>query len=108
MESLLKAKALELEQMSATCQNLQWLKEEVEAKSSCWQKEQEGIIQQLQTSLHDRNKEVEVRPMLPAAVPPSIPSSGGIPEHYCQVSGPLTQCHCAILLPLEGVSDSLP
>ncbi|XP_037763594.1 myomegalin isoform X5 [Chelonia mydas] len=59
MESLLKAKALELEQMSATCQNLQWLKEEVEAKSSCWQKEQEGIIQQLQTSLHDRNKEVE-------------------------------------------------
>uniref|UniRef100_A0A8C0GH11 Uncharacterized protein n=1 Tax=Chelonoidis abingdonii TaxID=106734 RepID=A0A8C0GH11_CHEAB len=61
MESLLKAKTLELEQVTATCQNLQWLKEEVEAKSSCWQKEQEGIIQQLQTSLHDRNKEVEVR-----------------------------------------------
>ncbi|XP_039340619.1 myomegalin-like isoform X12 [Mauremys reevesii] len=59
MESLLKAKTLELEQVTATCQNLQWLKEEVEAKSSCWQKEQEGIIQQLQTSLHDRNKEVE-------------------------------------------------
>ncbi|XP_065410806.1 myomegalin isoform X32 [Chrysemys picta bellii] len=59
MDSLLKAKTLELEQVSATCQNLQWLKEEVEAKSSCWQKEQEGIIQQLQTSLHDRNKEVE-------------------------------------------------
>ncbi|XP_073212382.1 myomegalin isoform X1 [Lepidochelys kempii] len=59
MESLLKAKTLELEQVSATCQNLQWLKEEVEAKSSSWQKEQEGIIQQLQTSLHDRNKEVE-------------------------------------------------
>ncbi|KAM9130612.1 myomegalin isoform 5-T5 [Pangshura tecta] len=60
MESLLKAKMLELEQVTATCQNLQWLKEEVEAKSSCWQKEQEGIIQQLQTSLHDRNKEVEL------------------------------------------------
>ncbi|XP_050818926.1 myomegalin isoform X10 [Gopherus flavomarginatus] len=59
MESLLKAKTLELEQVTATCQNLQWLKEEVEAKSSCWQKEQEGIIQQLQASLHDRNKEVE-------------------------------------------------
>ncbi|XP_067392471.1 myomegalin isoform X4 [Emydura macquarii macquarii] len=59
MESLLKAKTLELEQVSATCQNLQWLKEEMEAKSSCWQKEQEGVIQQLQTTLHDRNKEVE-------------------------------------------------
>uniref|UniRef100_A0A8C8SD72 Short myomegalin-like EB1 binding protein N-terminal domain-containing protein n=1 Tax=Pelusios castaneus TaxID=367368 RepID=A0A8C8SD72_9SAUR len=59
MESLLKAKTLELEQVSATCQNLQWLKEEMEAKSSCWQKEQEGVIQQLQTSLHNRNKEVE-------------------------------------------------
>uniref|UniRef100_A0A7M4E600 Phosphodiesterase 4D interacting protein n=1 Tax=Crocodylus porosus TaxID=8502 RepID=A0A7M4E600_CROPO len=59
LESLLKAKTLELEQASATCQNLQWLKEEVEAKSSSRQKEQEGIIQQLQTSLHDRNKEVE-------------------------------------------------
>uniref|UniRef100_A0A8D0G5I8 Short myomegalin-like EB1 binding protein N-terminal domain-containing protein n=1 Tax=Sphenodon punctatus TaxID=8508 RepID=A0A8D0G5I8_SPHPU len=59
LESLLKARTLELEQMSAACQNLQWLKEEVEAKSSNWQKEQEGIIQQLQTSLHDRNKEVE-------------------------------------------------
>ncbi|KFV52447.1 Myomegalin, partial [Gavia stellata] len=59
LESLLKAKTLELEQMSATCQNLRWLKEEIEAKSCNRQKEQEGIIQQLQTCLHDRNKEVE-------------------------------------------------
>ncbi|XP_066180936.1 myomegalin isoform X3 [Sylvia atricapilla] len=59
LESLLKAKTLELEQISATCQNLRWLKEEIEAKSSSRQKEQEGIIQQLQTCLHDRNKEVE-------------------------------------------------
>ncbi|XP_070124537.1 myomegalin isoform X39 [Equus caballus] len=59
MESLLRAKGLEVEQLSATCQNLQWLKEELETKFSHWQKEQEGIIQQLQTSLHDRNKEVE-------------------------------------------------
>ncbi|XP_037682151.1 myomegalin isoform X4 [Choloepus didactylus] len=59
MESLLKAKGLEVEQLSATCQNFQWLKEEMEIKFSHWQKEQESIIQQLQTSLHDRNKEVE-------------------------------------------------
>ncbi|XP_074119356.1 myomegalin isoform X2 [Sminthopsis crassicaudata] len=59
MESLLQAKSLELEQLSVTCQNLQWLEEEMKKKFSHWQKEQEGIIQQLQTSLHDRNKEVE-------------------------------------------------
>ncbi|XP_016078875.1 PREDICTED: myomegalin-like isoform X1 [Miniopterus natalensis] len=59
MESLLRAKGLEVEQLSATCQNLQWLKEEMETKFSHWQKEQESITQQLQTSLHDRNKEVE-------------------------------------------------
>uniref|UniRef100_A0A2I3TWP2 Phosphodiesterase 4D interacting protein n=1 Tax=Pan troglodytes TaxID=9598 RepID=A0A2I3TWP2_PANTR len=59
MESLLRAKGLEVEQLSTTCQNLQWLKEEMETKFSRWQKEQESIIQQLQTSLHDRNKEVE-------------------------------------------------
>ncbi|XP_029804751.1 myomegalin-like isoform X5 [Suricata suricatta] len=59
MESLLRAKGLEVEHLSATCQDLQWLKEEMEAKFSHWQKEQESIIQQLQTSLHDRNKEVE-------------------------------------------------
>ncbi|XP_054546851.1 myomegalin isoform X3 [Talpa occidentalis] len=59
MESLLRAKGLEVEQLSVTCQNLQWLKEEMETKFSHWQKEQESIIQQLQTSLHDRNKEVE-------------------------------------------------
>ncbi|KAM6167632.1 myomegalin isoform 22-T22 [Erethizon dorsatum] len=59
MESLLRAKGLEVEQLTANCQNLQWLKEEMETKFSHWQKEQESIIQQLQTSLHDRNKEVE-------------------------------------------------
>ncbi|XP_069718516.1 myomegalin isoform X1 [Phaenicophaeus curvirostris] len=59
LESLLKAKTLELEQVSASHQNLCWLKEEIEAKSCSRQKEQEGIIQQLQTCLHDRNKEVE-------------------------------------------------
>ncbi|XP_064003297.1 myomegalin isoform X2 [Pogoniulus pusillus] len=59
LESLLKAKTLELEQVSVTCQTLRWLKEEIEAKSCSRQKEQEGIIQQLQTCLHDRNKEVE-------------------------------------------------
>lgn len=58
-ESLLRARGLEVEQLTATCQNLQWLKEELETKFGHWQKEQESIIQQLQTSLHDRNKEVE-------------------------------------------------
>ncbi|XP_031230806.1 myomegalin isoform X5 [Mastomys coucha] len=59
MESLLRARGLEVEQLTATCQNLQWLKEELETKFGHWQKEQESIVQQLQTSLHDRNKEVE-------------------------------------------------
>lgn len=59
MESLLRAKGLEVEQLSATSKNLQWLKEEMETKFTHWQKEQESIVQQLQTSLHDRNKEVE-------------------------------------------------
>ncbi|XP_060088545.1 myomegalin isoform X2 [Heteronotia binoei] len=59
LESMLKAKGLELEQLSATCQNFQWLKEQVEAKSQSWQAEQAGIIQQLRTTLHERNKEVE-------------------------------------------------
>ncbi|XP_027722494.1 myomegalin-like isoform X4 [Vombatus ursinus] len=59
MESLLQAKSLELEQLSVTCRNLQWLEEEMKQKFSRWQQEHEGIVQQLQTSLHDRNKEVE-------------------------------------------------
>ncbi|XP_055975589.1 myomegalin isoform X4 [Sorex fumeus] len=59
MENLLRAKGLEVEQLSTSSQNLQWLKEEMETKFSHWQKEQESIVQQLQTSLHDRNKEVE-------------------------------------------------
>nr|XP_020859044.1 myomegalin-like isoform X5 [Phascolarctos cinereus] len=59
MESLLQAKSLELEQLSVTCRNLQWLEEEVKQKFGRWQQEHEGIVQQLQTSLHDRNKEVE-------------------------------------------------
>ncbi|XP_072500651.1 myomegalin isoform X7 [Notamacropus eugenii] len=59
MESLLQAKSLELEQLSVTCHNRQWLEGEMKRKFSHWQKEQEGIVQQLQTSLHDRNKEVE-------------------------------------------------
>uniref|UniRef100_R4G9V2 Uncharacterized protein n=1 Tax=Anolis carolinensis TaxID=28377 RepID=R4G9V2_ANOCA len=60
LENMLKAKDLELEHLLATYQNLQWLKDEIEAKSCRWQSEQGGIIQQLQTALHDRNKEVEV------------------------------------------------
>ncbi|XP_042319543.1 myomegalin isoform X7 [Sceloporus undulatus] len=59
LESLLKSKDLELEHLLATYQNLQWLKEEMEVKLCRWQAEQEGVIQQLRTILHDRNKEVE-------------------------------------------------
>ncbi|XP_057356604.1 myomegalin isoform X18 [Manis pentadactyla] len=82
MESLLRAKDLEVEQLSATCQNLQWLKEEMETKFSHWQKEQESIIQQLQTSLHDRNKEVED---LSAALLCQLgPGQSEIAEELCQ------------------------
>ncbi|KAM9242609.1 myomegalin isoform 14-T14 [Dugong dugon] len=82
MESLLRAKGLEVEQLSATCQNLQWLKEEMETKFGHWQKEQESIIQQLQTSLHDRNKEVED---LSAAVLCKLgPGQSEIADELCQ------------------------
>ncbi|KAK9403796.1 myomegalin [Crotalus adamanteus] len=55
LESLLKAKDLELEKLLAANQNLQWLIKNIEAKSQKWQSEQEGFVQKL----HDRNKEVE-------------------------------------------------
>ncbi|XP_063154652.1 myomegalin isoform X2 [Candoia aspera] len=55
LESLLKAKDLELENLLAANQNLQWLIKNIEAKSYRWQSEQVGIIQQLR----DRNKEGE-------------------------------------------------
>lgn len=61
MESLLRAKGMELEQLTATCQNLQWLKTELETKSGRWQKEQESALQQLQTSLCNKDKEMEAR-----------------------------------------------
>lgn len=52
---------MELEQLTATCQNLQWLKTELETKSGRWQKEQESALQQLQTSLCNKDKEMEAR-----------------------------------------------
>ncbi|XP_051021976.1 LOW QUALITY PROTEIN: myomegalin [Acomys russatus] len=82
MESLLRAKSLEVEQLTATCQNLQWLKEESETKFGHWQKEQDNIIQQLQTALHDRNKEVED---LSAALLRKLgPAQSEIAEELCQ------------------------
>ncbi|KAL1772424.1 myomegalin-like isoform X10 [Sigmodon hispidus] len=59
MESLLRARGLELEQLTATCQNLQWLKAELETKFGHWQKEQESILQLLQASLDNKDKEAE-------------------------------------------------
>ncbi|XP_013913703.1 PREDICTED: myomegalin isoform X2 [Thamnophis sirtalis] len=55
LQSLLKAKDLELEKLLKANQNLQWLIKNIEAKSQKWQSEQERIIQKL----HDRNEEVE-------------------------------------------------
>ncbi|EFB15604.1 hypothetical protein PANDA_020244, partial [Ailuropoda melanoleuca] len=83
LESLLRAKGLEVEQLSATCQNLQWLKEERETKFSHWQKEQESIIQQLQTSLHDRNKEVEAR-LYATLLCKLGPGQSEVAEELCQ------------------------
>ncbi|XP_015278052.1 PREDICTED: myomegalin [Gekko japonicus] len=81
LESMLKAKGLEMEQLSATCRNFQWLKEEVEAKAQSWQAEQAGIIQQLRTTLHERNKEVEA---LSAALQCKLgPGQRDIVEELC-------------------------
>uniref|UniRef100_H3AEU2 Phosphodiesterase 4D interacting protein n=1 Tax=Latimeria chalumnae TaxID=7897 RepID=H3AEU2_LATCH len=59
LEALKKGKELELEQVSATYRNLQWLKQEVEARQERSLKEKEGVIGQLQLSLQNRNQEVE-------------------------------------------------
>ncbi|KAH0618189.1 hypothetical protein JD844_017188 [Phrynosoma platyrhinos] len=75
LESLLKSKDLELEHLLATHQNLQWLKEEVEAKLCRWQTEQEGelsatlpfklvpgqrdIVEELCLRLHKKEKIIE-------------------------------------------------
>ncbi|XP_054837780.1 myomegalin isoform X1 [Eublepharis macularius] len=81
LESMLKAKGLELEQLSAASQSFQWLKEEVEEKSRRWQVEQEGIIQQLQITLRDRNQEVEA---LSAALQCKLgPGQRDIVEELC-------------------------
>ncbi|XP_052586348.1 myomegalin-like isoform X23 [Peromyscus californicus insignis] len=82
MEGLLRAKGLELEQLTATCQNLQWLKAELETKSDHWRKEQESVLQQLQTSLHTKDKEVED---LRAALLCKLgPGQSEITEELCQ------------------------
>ncbi|XP_028936460.1 LOW QUALITY PROTEIN: myomegalin [Ornithorhynchus anatinus] len=59
LESLLQAKGLEAEQLSTCCQNLQWLRSEGEAAFGRWREEQTALVQQLQTSLHQRNQELE-------------------------------------------------
>ncbi|XP_038166859.1 myomegalin-like isoform X7 [Arvicola amphibius] len=82
MESLLRAKGMELEQLTATCQNLQWLKTELEAKSGRWQKEQESTLQQLQTSL--RNKDKEMEELRATLLSKLEPCQSEIAEELCQ------------------------
>uniref|UniRef100_A0A6J0VBE3 Myomegalin isoform X9 n=1 Tax=Pogona vitticeps TaxID=103695 RepID=A0A6J0VBE3_9SAUR len=78
LESLLKAKNLDHEHLLKTHQNLQWMKKEMEAKSHKWQAKQEEIIQQLQTALCDRNKEVEA--FLTTLLCKLLPGQRGIVE----------------------------
>ncbi|CAH2329379.1 Hypothetical predicted protein [Pelobates cultripes] len=59
LDNLVKAKDLELEQISVAYKNLQWLKQESEEKHRHSLNERQNIVQQLQSSLQDRNQEVE-------------------------------------------------
>lgn len=59
LNSTLKSKDLEIQQISTALKHLQMLKQEMEVKYSISLKEREGFIEQLQTSLHDRHKELE-------------------------------------------------
>ncbi|XP_069050159.1 myomegalin isoform X3 [Lepisosteus oculatus] len=59
LDGMLRVKALELEQVSLSGKNLQWLKQEAEDKHSQSLRERDAIINQLQTSLHSRTKEAE-------------------------------------------------
>ncbi|XP_077308686.1 myomegalin-like isoform X4 [Lithobates pipiens] len=59
LDNLVKAKDLELEQISAACKDLQWLKQETEEKYRFSLREKESIILQLQKSLQQKKKESE-------------------------------------------------
>ncbi|XP_078543065.1 myomegalin isoform X2 [Lissotriton helveticus] len=60
MNSTLKLKDLEIQQISTALKHLQLLKQEMEVKYNRSSKEREGFIEQLQTSLHERHKELEI------------------------------------------------
>ncbi|KAM8930700.1 LOW QUALITY PROTEIN: myomegalin-like [Pelodytes ibericus] len=59
LDNLVKAKDLDLEQISAAYKNLHWLKHETEDKHRHSLSERDIIVQQLQSALQDHNKEVE-------------------------------------------------
>ncbi|XP_067846536.1 myomegalin isoform X3 [Heptranchias perlo] len=59
LDSLMKGKDLELEQIAMAYKNLQWLKLEVEEKHTHSLKEKDAVTSQIQAALHNRNKEVE-------------------------------------------------
>ncbi|XP_041064490.1 myomegalin isoform X4 [Carcharodon carcharias] len=59
LESLMKGKDLELEQITMAYKNLQWLKQEMEEKHAHSLKEKDTVSSQLQAALHNSNKELE-------------------------------------------------
>ncbi|XP_038650481.1 myomegalin isoform X11 [Scyliorhinus canicula] len=59
LESHMKVKDLELEQITMAYKNLQWLRQEVEEKHAHSLKEKDAVSSQLQAALHNSTKEVE-------------------------------------------------
>ncbi|XP_018413431.1 PREDICTED: myomegalin [Nanorana parkeri] len=59
LDNLVKAKDLELEQISVAYKDLQWLKQETEEKYRCSLSEKESVILQLQRSFQEKEKESE-------------------------------------------------
>ncbi|XP_060686314.1 myomegalin isoform X3 [Hemiscyllium ocellatum] len=59
LESLMKGKDLELEQIMMAYKKLHWLKQEMEEKHVRFLKEKDAVNSQLQAALHNSNKEVE-------------------------------------------------
>lgn len=60
LDGLVKEKDLEAKQLGTACKNLQWLKQEVEEKLGSSLKEKDDVNSQLQTTLQNCNKEIEV------------------------------------------------
>ncbi|XP_053324600.1 myomegalin isoform X2 [Spea bombifrons] len=59
LDNLVKAKDMELEQIAAACRNLQWLLQKTEEINRHFLNEKDSIVQQLQSALEERSKEME-------------------------------------------------